>query len=90
MTTSVSLTCKSHGVSSYYWERQYGIIPLNAIGVNTNIVTLINLQLEDIGHYRCVATNGSGTSKSDYAAVIVNSKAAVAMYNTWVFASVYM
>ena len=65
-------------MSSYYWERQHGIIPPSAIGVNTSILTLINLQLEDIGDYRCVATNGSGISKSYYAAVIVNSKAAIA------------
>ena len=41
--TDVSLTCKANGASSYFWERQNGIIPSDSIGVNTNTLKLINL-----------------------------------------------
>ena len=69
--TNVSLTCKADGASSYNWERQNDI-PSDSTGVNTNILTLINLQPKDAGNYQCVATNASGSSESDYASIIVN------------------
>ena len=69
--TNISLTCEADGASSYRWERQYDSIPSNAIGVNTNTLTLVNLRLEDAGQYRCVATNNSGTTESDYAVLIL-------------------
>ena len=69
--TKVSLTCQADGASSYNWERQTGIIPSDSTGVNTNTLTLINLQPEDAGNYRCVATNTTGSIKSDYALVTI-------------------
>ena len=77
LTANVSLNCEANGASSYYWERNKGNIPSSAMGVNTSILTLINLRSEDIGNYRCVATNGSGSSKSNYVAVTINSKEAL-------------
>ena len=65
--TSVSLTCEADRASSYYWRRQDGSIPSSATGVNTNNLTIINLQLKDAGYYQCVATNGSGSTESEYA-----------------------
>jgi len=62
--TLVRLTCKAKGAVTYYWERQSGSIPSGAIGVNTNMLIIISLQLEDAGNYRCVATNASGSSLS--------------------------
>ena len=71
-TTNVSLSCEADGATSYNWERQSGSISYDAIGVNTNNLTIINLQPKDAGNYRCVATNASGSIASDYAQLNVN------------------
>ena len=71
---NVTLTCKADGAMSYNWERQNGNIPSGAIGVNTNTFTIVNLQPEDAGNYRCVATNGSGSSYSKYAEIVVEGE----------------
>ena len=68
--TNVSLTCKADG-ASYSWEKQDDFIPSSAIGVNTDTLTLINLRLRDAGRYRCIATNDSGSTESEYATLIV-------------------
>ena len=69
--TNASLTCKAGGAIAYSWERQDDSIPSDAIGENTNTLTLINIQLEDAGKYRCVATNDSGSTQSDYATLTI-------------------
>ena len=70
--TNHTLTCEADGVSLYNWERQDDVIPSDSTGVNTNILTLINLQPRDAGNYRCVATNAGGSSFSNYASLTIN------------------
>ena len=71
MTNNLSLTCETDGVTSYNWERQNGSIPSGATGVNTNTLTITNLQPEDAGNYRCVASNYCGSNSSKYAMIKV-------------------
>ena len=71
---NLSLTCEADGATSYNWERQSGSIPSGAIGVNTNTLTIINLQPEDAGNYRCVAANCNRSSTSQYTTVTVNGE----------------
>ena len=70
--TNHTLTCEADGALSYRWERQNDVIPFDSTGVNTNTLILINLQPEDAGNYRCVATNASGGSESNYAHLTIN------------------
>ena len=69
-----SLTCEAFGAVSYDWERQSGSIPPNTAGVNTSTLTFINLTPQDAGSYRCVATNPSGSSASNYAQLAIQGK----------------
>ena len=66
-TESVSFTCEAEGATVYKWEKQGGGISSNATGINTNILTIHNIQPNDTGYYRCIASNASGSSFSDYA-----------------------
>ena len=75
--TNVSFSCEADGASSYYWERQHDSVPPTASGVNTSTLTITNLQPKDTGYYRCVATNGGGSTESKYAKLTINGGAYV-------------
>ena len=73
MKNSVSFHCAAIGAESYVWERQGDKIPSRATGVNTDTLTIANIQPEDDGRYRCAATNASGTSYSKYSILKITS-----------------
>ena len=73
-STSVTFTCMAYEASSYYWERETGAIPSNAVGINTNTLTLHDIRPPDSGRYRCVAENEHGPTYSNYAMLIVEGK----------------
>ena len=68
----VTLACEVDGATSYEWERQDGTIPSSATGVNTDTLTLVDLQQCDTGNYRCVASNDDNLSTpSKYAKITI-------------------
>ena len=75
---NLTLTCMTNETALYYWERQNGSVPINSIGTYTNTLTLIDVQPEDTGNYRCAAFTAYDAccrSFSDYATVtIINGK----------------
>jgi len=54
-SVNLTLTCMANETSSYYWEKQNGDIPFSSTGSHSNTLTLIDVQPEDAGNYRCVA-----------------------------------
>ena len=71
-TVNVSFTCEAEGATSYHWEKQNGDISSYATGMNTTTLTINNIQSHDAGNYRCVASNASGSSYSEYATLSAN------------------
>ena len=71
---NLTLTCMANESVFYYWEKQNDSVPYNSIGVHTNTLTLINVQPNDTGNYRCAAFKSYSVccrSFSDYAAVTI-------------------
>ena len=67
---NATLTCMANEASSYYWEKENSDIPVDFIGVNTSSLTLIDVQPEDSGNYRCVVTNNCNVrAYSKYTAI---------------------
>jgi len=66
---------------SYNWEKEYGSIPTDAAGVNTNTLTLVNPTPECAGSYRCLVGSHSGKKFSDYAKIIVNGQQIMFYFN---------
>ena len=69
---TLTLTCITNEATSYYWEKENGSIPYDTIGVNSPNLTLIDVQTEDSGNYRCAVTDKCNITKySDYVAVTI-------------------
>ena len=50
----------------YKWERQNGVLPSRAQGINSSHLVIINLKAEDAGTYRCIQSNSTGRISSMY------------------------
>ena len=70
-STSVTFICMAYYASSYYWVRDISEIPSNAMGVNSNNLTLLNILPPDSGSYQCVAENEHGSTHSNYAMLTI-------------------
>ena len=69
---NLTLICNASEVSSYYWKKKNGNISVNATGVNTSTLTLINAQTEDSGDYQCVVTSSCSLRDfSDYITISI-------------------
>ena len=79
-TINVSFTCEAEGATSYQWEKQNGNISSGVTGVNTTVVTINNIQPDDAGNYRCVASNASGSTYSEYATLSINGAYIMCMF----------
>ena len=56
---------------SYKWERKNNQLPVNALYINTEQLTVTNLKPEDSGEYRCIMSNSTGQIASNYSLVTV-------------------
>jgi len=70
---SVKLFCEAKEALSYQRERHSGDIT-NAKGVNSDILIIENLQPIHGGQYRCIASNNSGITLSNYATLTILGK----------------
>jgi len=59
------------GATSYYWERKDSDIPTSALGIKTNILTLVSVVPPYEDQYRCVAVNKHGRNFSNFAVLTV-------------------
>jgi len=72
-TTSVQLKCEATEALLYQWERHDGDIS-NAKGVNSDTLIIENLLQTHGGQYRCIASNKSGATPSNYATLTILGK----------------
>ena len=66
-STTATFNCMAYGASSYYWSRETGDIPSNAMGIKSNTLMLQNILPPDSGNYQCIAENEHGKTFSNYA-----------------------
>ena len=69
-----SLFCKTDKRLFVTWKKGNDSVSLDrAIGIDSGNLTLINLQPEDAGNYRCVVRDSfGGECSSDYATISIN------------------
>ena len=76
-TFNLSMKCIPHDARfqySYTWEKLDGKFPLRAQGINSSLLTIINLRTEDKGMYRCIIRNFTGKISSNYSMLTVNGE----------------
>lgn len=73
-SATATFNCMAYGASSYYWLRETGNIPSNAMGIKSNTLILHNILPPDNGKYQCIAENEHGKTFSNYAMFTVKGK----------------
>ena len=74
-TYNLSMKCIPHGKDfQYFWEKKNNNLPPKAQGMYSSELTIVNLQPEDSGEYRCIMSNATGRIASSYSKLIVTSK----------------
>ena len=77
MGRDVTLTCNASGAGNlkYQWMRMGNkTIPSTARGVNTGILIIPSITVNDSGQYKCVVSSDDVNVTSDYGTVSVLSK----------------
>ena len=57
---------------NYTWERRGGRLPSMAQGAHTSHLVIVNLRPEDVGDYRCVVSNSTGTISSRFTSLVID------------------
>ena len=73
---------------NYLWEKKNNYLPPRAQGVHSSELTIINLQPEDSGEYRCIVSNATGRAASSYSKLIAISMNICTYVNRYVVESV--
>ena len=66
-STTVTFIYMAYQASYYFWQKETGNIPSNAMGIKSSSLTLHNILLPDSGRYQCMAGNEHGKVYSNYA-----------------------
>ena len=70
--STLLMKCLSYKINfDFKWEKKNNKLPIRAQGVNSQQLTIINLNPKDSGEYRCIVSNSTGILASDYLLVTI-------------------
>ena len=71
---NLSMRCAPYKKNFYYlWEKKNSDLTPKAQGMYSSELTIVNLQAEDSGEFRCIISNATGKVASSYSKLIVTS-----------------
>ena len=86
-TFNVTMKCIPHDTRlqySYTWEKQNEKLPSRAHGINSSLLTIINLRTEDTGMYRCIISNLTEKVASNFSMLTVKGDYMIALMYSYV------
>ena len=70
--STLLMKCLSYKINfDFKWEKKNNKLPIRAQGMNSQQLTIINLNPKDSGEYRCIVSNSTGILASDYLLVTI-------------------